>query len=147
MSVTTNNKANKFANPNNAVNLNDTVNCGCEDPKQCQANYTYVYDAGANTITITDNSYLQVGDDLLGVNSIDVTVQDSVQPVSGSVNVLGDESAPIVVAVGALDATGTFRIDYSITTTAGCTDTVSLFFTPSVAGDATGSPDPYNDVR
>lgn len=148
MAIDTNDKANKFANPKNGVDMKDTVNCGCEDNAKCKANFEYVYDSGADTITFTDKSFVESGDGIVAINGISIVVKDSVVPVPGeTAPVTGDDTADIVVNVAALDATGTFRIEYSIVTDTGCTDTGVLFITPSAAGDATGSLDPYNAIR
>jgi hypothetical protein len=138
---------NKFANPYNGIELGENVYCSCKPGADCFANFVYVYDDVLNTVTVTDKSYLAAGDGIVATTGINVTVQDAVVPTPGSAVAAGDDTAPIVVDVSLLDASATFRIDYEITTDNGCTSSASVFFTPSVAAQAEGSPDPYYSIR
>ena len=137
--------SNSFANPNNAIKLSQGVNCGCGTAEECQASYTYVFDLAGSTLTTTDASFLLSGDGIVAVSGITVTVQDQ---SGNSANNTGDDTADIVVDTSGLTNTDAYyRVDYDITTDNGCTSTVTLFFDPNKAAEATGSPDPYNAER
>jgi hypothetical protein len=125
--------------------LDQSIDCGCGTGSDCQASYTYAFDLGASTLTTTDASFLLTGDSIVLVSGISVTVQDQ---SGNSANNTGDATAPIVVDTSTLtDTDAYFRVDYAITTVNGCESTVTLFFDPNKAADATGSPDPYNAIR
>ena len=135
--------SNSFADPRNAVKLTEGIDCGCGDAQACQANYTYVYDFAAETVTTTDVSFLLSGDAIVTTTGITVTVQDQ---SGNSASNTGDDGAPIVVDTSTLTNTDAYyRIDYAITTDDGCASTVTIFIVPSA--DRSGSPDPFNDIR
>ena len=137
---------NKLANPDNGIELGQDVNCGCDGTAAtCQANFSYVYD-GANTLTVTDASFLAAGAAIVTPNGVTITVQDQAgtTPV---VDNTGDGTAPVAVNITTLDKTTTLRVDYNIVTDDNCDSTITLFFTPSNASEATGSSDIYEDKR
>jgi type 1 fimbria pilin len=136
---------NSFANPNNRLKLGNEIDCGCDVADNCQANFTAVWDATAVTITFTGASFILATDAIVVGTGVQVTVQDKSGNTVGPT--AGDETAPIVVAIGALTVDETFRIDYEVTTTAGCVSTVSLFIKTGSEDGVTVSPDPYFATR
>jgi len=145
------NSANPLANPNNSIEVSNDVTCGCGTPNLCQANFNYVYDSVADTVTVTGLSFIDLagGDLISGANAV-VNVSDAAQPTPVDVTQASatGEAADIVADVSTLDtAEGTWKITYTVTTDNGCVSSIVLFFDPLVANQATGSSDPYSAER
>jgi type 1 fimbria pilin len=133
--------SNSFANPDNVLKLGYGIGCGCDDASQCQANYTAVWDATAQTVTLTGDSFILSGDSIVVGTGVQVTIQDKSGGTEGPT--AGDETAPIVVNVSALSVDETFRVDYEVTTVNGCVSTATIFITTASDDGVTLSPDPY----
>lgn len=137
-------EANPLADPNNAIELSNEVTCGCGTyAKECVANFNWVYDATADTVTVTGKSWVLSGDAISGANAVP-TIQDQSAGSATQASAAG-EAADIVVDVSGL-AVEMWRVDYVITTDNGCTDTATLFI-DATKGDQSGSFDPFDAQR
>lgn len=142
--------SNFFAYPKNGVKVDPSVNCGCKDGNLCGANFTYVFDPTADTLTITDKSVLADGDSIVLTTGIQISAKDNTVPTANELTASGDATAPIVIAAvsGTLVlATDVIRVEYSITTVDGCEDTNVLFFNPNDPAQYEGAFDYYNAIR
>ena len=112
----------------------------------CAASFGFTFDAGAEELTITDSSFLADGDAIVSPNGVQITVQDATVPTANSIAGQGDGTAAVVISTATLDpSTGSYRIDYAITTDEGCTSNAVLFFNPNTV--TAGNTDPYADIR